>query len=133
VTLTLETRILPDPDGHGAALALAGDWLVVAVGDGTHAGLGEASHSRDDAACLARVRVLFDAHVKDLAPTLEGIRALESGPFSSATDFVTATGLFTQWVERPKYKDTTDKWAREAKAKVLFPSGIPVDASKAVA
>lgn len=51
----------------------------------------------------------------------------------NGADFVTATGLFTQWVERPKYKDTTDKWTREAKAKVLFPSGIPVDASKAVA
>lgn len=50
----------------------------------------------------------------------------------NGADFVTATGLFTQWVERPKYKDTTDKWKREAKAKVLFPSGIPVDASKAV-
>ena len=49
----------------------------------------------------------------------------------NGADFVTATGLFTQWVERPKYKDTTDKWKREAKAKVLFPSGIPVDASKA--
>jgi len=51
----------------------------------------------------------------------------------NGADFVTATGLFTQWVERPKYKDTTDKWKREAKAKVLFPSGIPIDASKAVA
>ena len=51
----------------------------------------------------------------------------------NGADFVTATGLFTQWVERPKYKDTTDKWAREAKAKVLFPSGIPIDASKVVA
>ena len=51
----------------------------------------------------------------------------------NGADFVTATGLFTQWVERPQYKDTTDKWKREAKAKVLFPSGIPVDASKAVA
>ena len=51
----------------------------------------------------------------------------------NGADFVTATGLFTQWVERPRYKDTTDKWTREAKAKVLFPSGIPVDASKAVA
>jgi hypothetical protein len=50
----------------------------------------------------------------------------------NGADFVTATGLFTQWVERPKHKDTTDKWKREAKAKVLFPSGIPVDASKAV-
>ena len=50
----------------------------------------------------------------------------------NGADFVTATGLFTQWVERPRYKDTTDKWKREAKAKVLFPSGIPVDASKAV-
>ena len=45
----------------------------------------------------------------------------------NGADFVTATGRFTQWVERPQYKDTTDKWKREAKAKVLFPSGVPRD------
>ena len=45
----------------------------------------------------------------------------------NGADFVTATGHFTQWVERPQFKDTTDKSKREAKAKVLFPSGIPRD------
>ena len=45
----------------------------------------------------------------------------------NGADFVKATGLFTQRVERPQYKDTTDKWKREAKAKVLFPSGVPRD------
>ena len=37
------------------ALRLKGDWLVIAVSDGRHVGLGEVSHSTNDEACRRRV------------------------------------------------------------------------------
>src|SRR5688500_15331988 len=70
-SLTLSAATIPDPDGHHAALKLKGDWLVIAVSDGRYTGLGEISHSLDDAACLRRVRGLFTAHVAPRRPTRE--------------------------------------------------------------
>lgn len=93
MTLTLRTRTLPDPDGHSAALALRGDWLVVEIDDGVHLGRGEASHSGDDGACLSRAGELFEAHVKALAPRPEAISALEEGVFAEAADLRTATAI----------------------------------------
>jgi galactonate dehydratase len=93
VTLALQVLTIPDPDGHGAALALKGDWVIVAIADGTHVGLGEASHSGEDEACGARVRELFERHVRAMPPSLESIRALESGSFARAGDFLTATAM----------------------------------------
>ncbi len=93
MTLSLSTHTIADPDGHGEALALKGDWVIVALDDGTHVGLGEASHSRDDAACLAKLQELFEHHVRSVTPSLESIRALARGPFASAADFVTATAI----------------------------------------
>lgn len=51
MTLTFDSWTVPDPDGHGPALALKGDWLVVAIRDGVHTRLGEGSHSGSDAGC----------------------------------------------------------------------------------
>jgi len=93
MTLSLEVHTIADPDGYGAALALKGDWLVIAIDDGTHVGLGEASHSGDDGVCMARIAELFDLHVRSLTPSLESIRTLQQGPFASASDFVTATAI----------------------------------------
>ena len=93
MTLALKTFAIPDPDGHGAALALKGDWVIVAIGDGTHLGHGEASHSGADAACRERVGELFARHVREVAPTVDAIRRLERGPFATAADMVTATAI----------------------------------------
>jgi galactonate dehydratase len=93
VTLDLRVVTIPDPDGHRPALALKGDWLVVAVGDGTHVGLGEASHSGDDEACGARVRELFERHARHVRPEPDAILALQSGPFATAGDMPTATAI----------------------------------------
>lgn len=93
MTLGLRTLTIADPDGHRPALALEGDWIVVALSDGAHVGLGEASHSGDDAACAARTRSLFDRHLRALEPSLDEIRALERGAFSRADDRVVATAI----------------------------------------
>ena len=93
MNLSLEVHVVPDPDGHGEALALQGDWLVVALGDGHHTGLGEASHSGDDRACAARARELFAGHVQGVEPTVEAIRNLEKGAFATAEEFVDATAV----------------------------------------
>jgi len=61
-----------------------GDWVIVAIGDGTHLGHGEASHSGADAACRERVGELFARHVREVAPTVDAIRSLERGPFATA-------------------------------------------------
>ncbi len=95
--LTFRHATLPDPDGHHAALRLKGDWMVVAISDGRHTGFGEISHSNDDVACAARARALFERHIVGVpdgfVPGREAIAALESGAFSTATDFVTATAI----------------------------------------
>lgn len=91
--LTLTAATVPDPDGHHPALRLKGDWLVIAVGDGRHSGLGEVSHSNDEAACLRRVRELFSAHVEGREPSLELLAELHRGPFAQARDLPEATAI----------------------------------------
>jgi galactonate dehydratase len=89
----LTAATVPDPDGHDPALRLKGDWLVIAISDGQHTGLGEISHSGDDNACLRRVRELFAAHVATRQLTRELLDELARGPFATANDFVTATAI----------------------------------------
>lgn len=97
--LTFRHATLPDPDGHHTALRLKGDWLLVAISDGRHTGLGEISHSNDDAACVARARELFERHIagtnasRIFVPSLDAISALDGGAFSTAPDIVTATAI----------------------------------------
>lgn len=95
--LTFRSATLPDPDGHHAALRLKGDWLLVAISDGRHTGLGEISHSNSDAACVGRARELFERHIANAAggfvPSLAAITALDDGPFATAADIVTATAI----------------------------------------
>jgi galactonate dehydratase len=93
MALSVDFHVVPDPTGHGAALLLKGDWVFVAVSDGEHTGVGEASHSGDDQACIAAMRDLFEAHVRDIAPTVEAVRRLEQGPFAEAGDRVEATAI----------------------------------------
>lgn len=95
--LAFHTATLPDPDGHHAALRLKGDWLVVAISDGAHTGLGEISHSNADTACTARARELFERHIGSAlargARDLAAIETLDGGAFATASDFVTATAI----------------------------------------
>jgi galactonate dehydratase len=91
--LQLTAATVPDPDGHHPALRLKGDWLVIAISDGRHTGLGEISHSKNDPACLKRVRELFSAHIARRRPTLELLNELARGPFAAASDLVTATAI----------------------------------------
>lgn len=91
--LRLSAATVPDPDGHQAALRLKGDWLVIAISDGRHTGLGEISHSGDDAACLRRAGELFAAHVARREPTRVLPDELAQGAFAAAADFITATAI----------------------------------------
>lgn len=95
--LVFRHATLADPDGHHAALRLKGDWLIVAISDGRHTGLGEISHSNDDTACLARARELFERNVagapRGFSPSLDGVTALDAGAFATAADIVTATAI----------------------------------------
>lgn len=91
--LTLTAATVPDPDGHHAALRLMGDWLVIALSDSRHTGLGEVSHSNDDPACLRRVRELFSTHVAGREPSLELLAELHLGPFARARDLPEATAI----------------------------------------
>ena len=93
MALELDFKVIPDPTGFGEALLLKGDWVVVCVSDGTHTGLGEATHSGDDRRCVETVRKLFDEHVRDRALSLGAVRDLDEGAFSSASDFLTATAI----------------------------------------
>jgi len=92
-SLRLTAATVPDPDGHHAALRLKGDWLVIAIDDGVHTGLGEVSHSNDDPACLRRVAELFAVHVAGREPSLELIEELHRGPFARASDLPHATAI----------------------------------------
>lgn len=92
-SLRLTAATVPDPDGHHAALRLKGDWLVIAIDDGVHSGLGEVSHSNDDPACLRRVAELFAVHVAGREPSLELIEELHRGPFARASDLPHATAI----------------------------------------
>ena len=92
-SLRLTAATVPDPDGHHAALRLKGDWLVIAIDDGVHTGLGEVSQSNDDPACLRRVAELFAVHVAGREPSLELIEELHRGPFARASDLPHATAI----------------------------------------
>jgi galactonate dehydratase len=89
----LTAATIPDPDGHALALRLKGDWLVIAISDGRHTGLGEISHSTNDSVCLRRVSELFAAHIAKRSPTRDLPAELAQGPFATAPDLVTATAV----------------------------------------
>ena len=91
--LTLTAATVPDPDGHHPALRLKGDWLGIALSDGRHTGLGEVSHSKDDRACLRRVREFFTALVAPRPATRDLLNELARGPWANAPDLVTATAI----------------------------------------
>ncbi|UCH62065.1 MAG: hypothetical protein JSU77_09675 [Fidelibacterota bacterium] len=93
MALHLECRLVPDAHGHGEGLLLKGDHLFVLVSDGIHAGIGEASHSGDDRACVRQIKDLFKRFVNGIALSLESIRDLEQDELSSAPDFLTATAV----------------------------------------
>lgn len=108
MSLKLDFDIVPDPGGHRRDLLLKGDWLNVLLSDRQIIGRGEASHSGDDAGCLAKVRELFALHVADRKVDLAFIRSLESGSFCTAPDFLTATAIsalnqaLCDWVAQEK-------------------------------
>lgn len=95
--IVLTAHTLPDPDGHHAALKLKGDWVLVGISDGEHIGIGEISHSGDDAAGVRKVRELFESHLarRDVVSLLDpvAIASLEAGAWSTASDFLTATAI----------------------------------------
>lgn len=91
--LALEFLTIPDPDGWHPSLKLKGDWLVFEVSDGIHSGYGEASHSRDDAACRAAARMLFQAHFADLDLSLDSLARKEAELAMLDPALVTATAL----------------------------------------
>lgn len=94
--LELGVARLPDPDGHHAALRLKGDWLIVAISDGRHTGLGEISHSNQDKACVERVRELFDRHIAGAGRAVidpAAVEHLDRGAFAVAPDLITATAI----------------------------------------
>lgn len=89
--LTLSFTTIPDPDGWHPTLRLKGDWLVCEIGDGRHTGYGEASHSRDDAACRRRAEQIFAREYVDFELSLESLARREREVAASEPDFVTAT------------------------------------------
>jgi len=91
--LTLDFRVIHDPDGWHPSLRLKGDWILVRVSDGNHVGHGEISHSKNDEKCKQVAKELFQAHVWHLEPSISNIQKLERGHFSKAPDFVTATAI----------------------------------------
>ena len=91
--LELDFLTIPDPDGWHPSLRLKGDWLVFAITDGINIGYGEASHSRDDAACRDAARRSFAEHYADFTLSLESLAAKEAELAELAPDFVTATAL----------------------------------------
>ena len=91
--LMLDFLTIPDPDGWHPSLRLKGDWLVFAISDGVHVGYGEASHSRDDAACRDAARRLFAEHYSGFSVSLEALAAKEGALAGLEPDFVTATAF----------------------------------------
>ena len=91
--LELRFVTIPDPDGWHPSLRLKGDWLVFEVSDGVNSGLGEASHSRDDAACRDAAARLFREHYAGIPISLESLAATEIELARLEPDFITATAL----------------------------------------
>ena len=93
MALSIECRLIHDSKGHGPAMLLHGDWLIVMISDGTHVGLGEATHNGDDRHCIEKITELFDRHVASMDLSLDGIRMLEEGPCAQVPDFLTGTAV----------------------------------------
>ena len=93
MSLSIGCRLIHDSKGHGPAMLLQGDWLIVMISDGTHVGLGEATHNGDDRRCIEKITELFDRHVAAMDLSLEGIRMLERGPCAQVPDFLTGTAV----------------------------------------
>ncbi len=91
--LALRFRTIPDPDGWAESLRLKGDWLVFEIGDGVHAGFGEASHSNDDERCKQVATQLFERHYRGFTLSLESLARKEREIAALAPDFVTATAF----------------------------------------
>lgn len=91
--LALRFRTIPDPDGWHPALRLKGDWLVIEIGDGVHAGHGEASHSMDDERCKQVATELFARHYARFDLSLESLARKEREIAALVPDFVTATAF----------------------------------------
>lgn len=90
-SLTLEFLTIPDPDGWHPALRLKGDWLIFKISDGVLSGYGEASHSKQDAACRETARTLFNERINNFDLSLDRLRGLEQELAATEPDFVTAT------------------------------------------
>ena len=91
--LTLSFLTIPDPDGWHPHLRLKGDWLIFKISDGTHAGYGEASHSKEDEQCKQAAETLFEQHYKDFKPTLKNLKAKEEELAPLNPEFISATAL----------------------------------------
>jgi len=91
--LQLEFLTIHDPDGWHPSLRLKGDWLVFQVSDGRLSGYGEASHSKDDAACREAAKRLFARHFASFDLSLEGLARIEAEFLNRSPDFVTATAF----------------------------------------
>jgi len=112
-TPELKFLTIPDPDGWHPSLRLKGDWLIVAISDGINVGYGEASHSRDDAACRDAARALFVEHYSGFVPSLEGLAAKEEELALLNPDFVSATalsGLNQAWYELLAKREQVPVW-----------------------
>lgn len=91
--LTIDFRTIPDPDGWHESLRLKGDWLLIEISDGIHSGVGEASHSRDDAGCRDAAARLFAEQFRDFRVSMESLAAKEAELATQVPDLVTATAL----------------------------------------
>lgn len=91
--LKLECYSVPDPFGHHHALLQKGDWLFVAISDGQHAGLGEASFSGDDTRCIARIRELFKKYIEGMVLSPDSLKEIGLVWADDQLDFLTATAV----------------------------------------
>ncbi len=91
--LTLDFVTIADPDGWHDSLRLKGDWQIFAVSDGRQTGYGEASHSRDDAACRAAAARIFDRYYRDFSLSLTALRQREADIAALSPDFIDATAF----------------------------------------
>lgn len=91
--LAIECELIYDPMGHGPAMLLHGDFLIVKISDGAHVGLGEATHNGNDKRCIEKITELFEKYVIPMDLSLEGIKMLEEGAFACVPDFLTGTAV----------------------------------------
>ena len=92
MALDIDFIVIDDPAGHGEALLLRGDWVFAVISDGRAEGVGEATHSGDDAACVALMREVFREHVAGAQLTPEGLASLEAGARQAPGAFSRAEG-----------------------------------------